>query len=767
MPAPLSSMSTWAPEKAKTGSGYLTAKIGGSSCHVLVDTGATRSIIPKQTWLSFTKGGSDLQEYAGDARAANGGAMQILGSWQAVCQFDSLALVTEFLVSDIPSEEILLGFDFLSRYGAVVDLGNKTCRIMGKTFSLVEPNPTSEPQTVVVHSDTVVPPRSEAIISGMVRSAWWDYAEGMLEPLPALSKHCDLLVARVVCKVEKGTLPIRVINVTNDALTLKKGMKVGTLFTDIEIDGVGGCMGEGEDIVQPWTVDSLMSQFGVESKGLSPEQTQAAKQLLHRHLPVFSQGETDLGRTHLTMHEIETGDARPLKLPPRRIPLHLQQEVTDNLKQMLDSGIIRPSCSPWAAPVVLVRKKGGGLRFCVDYRKLNDVTCKDAYPLPRIDDALDSLSHACWFSTLDLASGYWQVEVDPKDRHKTAFITRQGLFEFNVLSFGLCNAPSTFQRLMDLILADLQWTTCLVYLDDIIVFGRTFQEHLARLDEVLVKLKQANLKIKPSKCNLFSTQVHYLGHVISAEGVMADPAKVAAVREWPVPRNQTEVQSFVGLASYYRRFVKGFADIARPLHQFGEKGKRFQWTEDCQWAFEQLKTSLITAPVLSYPDPSKTFILDTDASDVGIGAVLSQEEGGYERVVAYASRALTKQERKYATTKKELLSMVAFTKHFKHYLLGKEFVLRTDHNSLRWLHNFQGLEGQLARWIEQLANFQYKIVHRPGKLHKNADALSRLPIISNGEGLGPETLDNAVLKGISRVCAVQEIPHVPPVKAFK
>ena len=394
---------------------------------------------------------------------------------------------------------------------------------------------------------------------------------------------------------------------------------------------------------------------------------------------------------------------------------------------MLANNIIQPSHSPWAAPVVLVGKRDGGLRFCVDYRKLNDLTRKDAYPLPRIDDALDSLNKACWFSTLDLASGYWQVELDPRDKHKTAFTTRQGLFEFDVLSFGLCNSPSTFQRLMDLVLADGQWTTCLVYLDDIIIFGRTFQEHLGRLDEVLTKLRQANLKVKPAKCNLFATQVQYLGHIISSKGVKADPAKVEAVRQWPVPKNQTEVRSFVGLASYYRRFVKGFAETARPLHQLTEKGRHFKWTEVCHTAFEQLKLSLMSAPVLVYPDPSKTFILDTDASDAGIGAVLSQEEGGCEQVIAYASRALTKQERKYATTKKELLSMVTFIKHFKHYLLGKEFVLRTDHNSLRWLHNFQGLEGQLARWVEQLASFQYKIVHRPGRVHANADALSRLP----------------------------------------
>lgn len=237
-----------------------------------------------------------------------------------------------------------------------------------------------------------------------------------------------------------------------------------------------------------------------------------------------------------------------------------------------------------------------------------------------------------------------------------------------------------------------------------------FIQHLSQLDEVLTKLRQANLKVKPAKCNLFSAQVQYLGHIISAKGVEADPAKVEAV-----PKNQTEVKSFVGLASYYKRFVQGFAEIAHPLNQLTEKGRRFKWTEDCQSAFERLKLGLMSAPILAYPDPHRHFILDTDASDAGIGVVLSQEEGGQEHVIAYASRALTKLERKYATTKKELLSMVTYTKHFKHYLLGKEFVLRTDHNSLRWLHHFQGLEGQ------------YQIVHRPGRFHTNADALSRLP----------------------------------------
>lgn len=258
-------------------------------------------------------------------------------------------------------------------------------------------------------------------------------------------------------------MPVRVINVTKEAHTLRDGMKIGVLATNVEVGEGAEEVDEGCDGKILWSADALISHFGLDSRGFNVEQMQAIRQVLERYNQLFSIGDTDLGRTHLIRHQIDTGVAKPIKMAPRRVPLHLQQEVTDHIKQMLDNGIIQPSCSPWAAPVVPVRKRDGSLRFCIDYRKLNEVTQKDAYPLPRIDDVLDSLANACWFSTLDLASGYWQVEVDPKDKPKTAFTTQQGLFEFNVLSFGLCNSPSTFQRLMDLFLADLQWTTCLVY----------------------------------------------------------------------------------------------------------------------------------------------------------------------------------------------------------------------------------------------------------------------------------------------------------------
>ena len=268
--------------------------------------------------------------------------------------------------------------------------------------------------------------------------------------------------------------------------------------------------------------------------------------------------------------------------------------------------------------------------------------------------------------------------------------------------------------------------SCLVYLDDVIIVGRTFEEHLNHLGEVFNRLRQAGLKLKVTKCSLFQEKVCYLGHIVSSEGVSTDPSKTKKVADWPVPTTPKEVQQFLGFANYYRRFVKDFATIARPLHRLTEKNNSFQWTPECQLSFEQLRNRLVSAPILAYPDFTKEFVLDTDASDVGIGAVLSQVTEKGERVIAYASRALTKPERRYSVTRRELLAVVVFTQHFRPYLLGRHFELRTDHGSLVWLQNFKEPEGQLARWLEKLQEFDFTIKHRRGLSHQNADAMSRL-----------------------------------------
>lgn len=354
------------------------------------------------------------------------------------------------------------------------------------------------------------------------------------------------------------------------------------------------------------------------------------------------------------------------------------------------------------------------------------MTVKDSYPIPRIDDSLEQLGGAQWFSCLDLNAGYWQVEVDKEDREKTAFTSRRGLFEFKVMPFGLCNSPATFERLMEIVLAGLNWQICLIYLDDIIIHGRTFESMLSNLDSVLGKLQEAGLKLKPRKCQLFKREVEYLGHIISASGIRTDPKKVQAVRDWPTPKDVHDVRAFIGLCSYYRRFIPGFAFIAKPLHHLTAKGQSFVWTQDCDKAFKALKKTLCKAPTLAHPDFTKEFILDTDASDFAIGAVLSQEFDGKEHVIAYASKSLSKAERKYCVTRKELYALVHFIKYFRHYLYGKKFTVRTDHGSLRWLMQYKNPEGQVARWLEILSSFDMKIVHRSGKSHKNADGMSRI-----------------------------------------
>ena len=295
------------------------------------------------------------------------------------------------------------------------------------------------------------------------------------------------------------------------------------------------------------------------------------------------------------------------------------------------------------------------------------------------------------------------------------------------MPFGLCNAPATFERLMERVLGGLTWQICLVYLDDIIVFSKSFDKHLKSLEQVFCRIKEANLKLSPDKCFLFQKRVTFLGHIISGNGVETDPKKIEAVKNWPVPRNIKEVRSFLGLCSYYRKFVYQFATIAKPLHKLTETSKEFSWTEQCNKAFNQLKQSLMQAPILTFPTTVGQFILDTDASKYGIGAVLSQMQDGKEKVISYYSKCMSKAETNYCVTRKELLAVIKAVQQFHHYLYGSHFLIRSDHGALRWLANFKSPEGQIARWLEILSTYDYEIQHRAGRVHSNADALSRRP----------------------------------------
>ena len=474
--------------------------------------------------------------------------------------------------------------------------------------------------------------------------------------------------------------------------------------------------------------EPLRRIFEESSRGLEFSQKQMFLNFLNEYSHVFSE-KVVAGNCNILSHCIKLCDSRPIKQVPRRIPLHLQEEVNKILEDMKVQKVIEESNSPWVSPAVMVKKKDGTIRFCVDFRKLNAVTIKDSFPLPRIDNILDCLKGNSWFCTIDLKSGYWQVSLDPKDREKTAFSVGNGLWQFTVMPFGLCNAPATFERLMEKVLKGLISKVCFVYLDDVIVFGKNFEEMLCNLKEVFCRLKNANLKVNPSKCNFLKKEVKYLGHVISAEGVATDPEKISSVRDWPLPKNRKQVRSFLGFCSYYRKFVKGFAIVAKPLYNLTEENRKFLWSSECQVAFENLKRVLTCPPILSFPSGEGQFILDTDASNHGIGAVLSQFQEGEEKVIAYFSRIFNKAERNYCVTRRELLAVVDSVKFFHHYLYGRKFLVRTDHVSLRWLMSFRNLEGQLARWMERLQQYDFDVLYHRGKVHNNADGLSRRPCL--------------------------------------
>jgi len=460
---------------------------------------------------------------------------------------------------------------------------------------------------------------------------------------------------------------------------------------------------------------------------LTDEQRKRAAELLRQNAAVFAKDDTDLGYNDWLPMHIDTGTHRPLKQPVRKQPYCHQPEIEANVKKLLQTGAIEPACSPWSSNVLLVRKKDGTYQFCVDYRKLNELTEKDSYPLPRIDQCLDSLGGATLFSCLDLQAGYWQAALDPTDAAKTAFTVRSGSYQFKVLSMGLANAPSQFQRLMNLVLSGLLWEACLVYLDDVIIYSATFEQHLERLAAVLHRFRCANLKLKPRKCQLFCEQVHFLGHVISAAGVLPDPSKVDTIQQWPATTNVSEVRSFLGLASYYRRFIPQFADIARPLHTLTAKESVFIWKEEQEIAFRALQSALLSAPVLASPVDDGKYYLDTDASFTGLGAVLQQEQEGQIKVIAYASRVLSPAERNYCTTRRELLALVFGLKQFRQFFLGRRFVLRVDHSALVYLRRTPEVNGQAARWLDSIDELDFEMLHRPGAAHGNCDALSRRP----------------------------------------
>lgn len=464
---------------------------------------------------------------------------------------------------------------------------------------------------------------------------------------------------------------------------------------------------------------------------LSKPEKDSIIQICQEHSDIFFLPGDKLTASKTEPLSIPTTSNNPVTSKMYRYPKIHEAEVKNQVNELLDQGIIQPSTSPWNSPVWVVPKKAdaSGLkkwRMVIDYRGLNDLIVTDKYPLPSIEHILDQLGEAKYFTTLDLASGFHQIEINPDDRAKTAFSIPGGHFEFNRLGFGIKNGPPAFQRRMDNTLRGLPaW----VFLDDIIIPGKSLEDHNKNLTDVFSRLRSFNFKLQPDKCEFLGTETNYLGHIITDKGIMPNPNKIKAISEIKRPKGTKDIKSFLGLVGYYRKFIPSFSQIAKPLNKLLAKDQKFNWDDKCEESFTNLKNILITEPILQYPNFEKTFILTTDASNEAIGSVLSQGKIGEDLPIAYYSRTLNKAECNYSTSEKELLSIVDSVKHFRPYLFGQKFTIVTDHKPLTWLMNCKDPSSRLVRWRLKLLEYDYEIVYKQGKLNRNADALSR-PILT-------------------------------------
>lgn len=704
-------------------------EINGTNMRLLVDTGSRVTLL-KAVGLGKMKDKNlrPCPEHANKRfHGISGGQIDVRGCYRL-----KLALGRHrfehpcFIISDdtaLPLDGIL-GQDVLSEHNIDVLVSRGALSVRGDEVPFWRENKGAGGAAqrlfsgvpVRLSAPCVLPPLSEIICWVKV-----DVPEGELGVLEETSLHTHGVTAKgaLVTVDQHSRVPVSLINFSREPLSLPRNKTVGRFHSarEAEVDSVRGVAESGSD------QENVASLF--ELSHIQAEERGRLESLLNGYSAVFARSKLDLGRCDVIKHRINTTSDAPVYQRAYRIPYSQRDEMAKQIRDLEEEGIVEPSKSPWGAPALLVEKPDGSSRLVVDYRRLNAVTRVDPYPIPDIQETLAQLGSARYFSVVDLAAGFWQIEMDPRDKNKTAFNTPSGHYEWNRMPMGLVNSPAVWQRTADVILEGLIGQSCHVYMDDIVIYSRDFDSHLRDIERVLKRLRAAGLKLKPSKCQFLRSQVKYLGHIVSADGVRPDPEKEEAIRNFPRPTKVREIREFLGLVGYYRRFIDNFAKIAKPLTALTSKYATFRWGDSEEGAYCKLRDKLLTAPVLGYPDFGSPFILATDASQYALGAVLSQVKDGIERPIAFASRQLNKAEVNYSATEKECLAAIWATRHFRCYLYGRRFKIITDCRPLRWLMNVRDPGSRLARWNLQLQEYDYEIIHKPGSGHTNADALSR------------------------------------------
>lgn len=643
-------------------------------------------------------------------------------------------------VTDTLPEQVLLGYDFVKQYSMMLDPDKDCLNFYGTQIPFLS-SPQRDALYKSVHSlsqnfpacsrisvlhDVTVAPRSELFTPAYVSFGKPSPSQILVEPDENFCKKQRVAVANALVETSFPVFLVSIVNPNVNAVEIQQGQTVGKLEEVILTDTVPVVHSDSR-------MAALFHSFNQATKDskISADEIERLYAVLLKFQDCFALKGEPLGQTHMLKHHIDTGDNPPTSSKYFRVEHAMRTKMRKIVDEMLHDKVIRPTTSPWASPLFLIGKKDGGIRPVIDYRKLNEVTRTQVYPLPHMDDYFDALGSAKYFSTLDLKSGYWQIPLDEESCEKTAFTCPIGHFEFKVMPFGIKNAPADFQRLMEIVLSGLNWKKCLVYIDDIIIFSDSFDEHLVALGEVLAALERANLKVKPEKCHFLQSNISFLGHIISPEGIKPDPAKVQDLVDFPIPNSVKQIQKFLGIVQWFRKFIPELAQTAKPLFSLLKKDDAFVWSSEHAVAFEKLKSAFTTPPILALPRFSDDwkFVLATDASDYAIGAILRQEnETSKQRVIiAYSSRILNSAECNYYTTEKEALAIVWATKNFRHYLYGRKFVVETDHQSLTWLMNLRDPSSRLRRWSLKLQEYDYEIRYVPGVNNQAPDLLSRHP----------------------------------------
>lgn len=662
----------------------------------LVDTGANKNYIsPKHTYIDNCKNehGIKVTNISGEHKITKSASLDVFQINKKV----------KFYVFDFHEFfDGLIGYETLRDLNAQLDIRKNSLKIGRKTFKLEKKFPKSHKINI-----------SEQ--------------EFQFIKIPVKHKN-SFLVEEETTLDNFSILPGLYVSKNGTAVVAIRNHKPKTSLeinlNEIEI---------GTDCFRLKKVPNINhnAEFHIRDENLNEEEKRELKTIINANRDILYSENDKLTFTHKIKHKIRTCDNIPIHTKSYKYPQIFEQEVQTQIKKMLHDGIIKESISPYTSPIWVVPKKSDAsgkkkFRLVIDYRKLNEKTISDKYPIPEITDILDKLGRTKYFSTIDLVSGFHQIQLTDEDMEKTAFSVNAGKYEFTRMPFGLKNAPATFQRVMDCILREFIGKCCFVYMDDIIVFSSSLQEHKKDLMTILRKIGEAQLKIQPDKCEFFQKQVQFLGHTVSEDGVRPNTDKIEIIKKWPTPKTEKEVRQFLGLLGYYRRFIKDFAKLVKPLTNLLRNDSNFEITQEVVNCFEKCKEILTTDPILIYPDFNKEFLLTTDASDYAIGAVLSQGVIGKDRPIAFASRTLNKTEEKYSATEKEFLAIVWAVKHFRPYIYGRKFKLYTDHQPLAY--SMSNTNSRIIRGKLALEEFDYEIIYKPGKQNVIADALSRIKL---------------------------------------